>query len=80
MTPDRRKQRESSARKNVEQATQSEKWLAISCHVVNGRVHIQVNPCDWPVDNYQLVLDMLEDDFLKRHREFARSFTNNGGQ
>lgn len=54
-------------------ATGNEKFLVASCYIdAKGMLQMKVDAQKWPMGDFPLVHDMLEDDFSKRIRAAAK--------
>lgn len=62
---------ERTAQAHAKTATGHDKFLVVSCHIEKGNIELKVDAQKWPVGDFQLVLDMLEDDFARRQKEAA---------
>lgn len=71
-------QRERMAKAHVKKATEHGKFMVMSAYIDDSpealppdgkpKIRLNVDVHYWPMGDYQILLDMIEDDFLKRQK------------
>lgn len=63
-------QRERAAKGHAKRAAESDKFIVLSAYVdANKMIQLNVDAHFWPMGDYQILLDMIEDDFTKRQKQ-----------
>lgn len=72
-------QRERAAKGHAKRASEHEKFIVLSAYIDprpevrmpdgNPPIMLNVDAHYWPMGDYQILLDMIEDDFTKRQKQ-----------
>lgn len=62
--------RERAAKGHAKRASETDKFVVMSAYVdANKMIQLNVDAHYWPMGDYQILLDMIEDDFTKRQKQ-----------
>lgn len=63
---------ERTATSHASSAAKADKFLVASAHIdADNRIQLKVDAQKWPIGDFQILLDMLEDDFMQRRKALA---------